>query len=87
MYKSKYLYFEDDFINFIICSSEKVNYLVIIDRIVKVKWFYIDLVIEWNFLFFDIVLLKFLFICNVSVYFVLWVLVVVMFYILYEYVY
>lgn len=59
MYESKYLYFEDDFINFIICSSEKVNYLVIIDRIVKVKWFYIDLVIEWNFLFFDIVLFKF----------------------------
>lgn len=86
MHESKHLHFEDDSINSITCSSEKVNYLVTIDRTAKAKWFYTDLAIEWNLLFSDIVSLKFLPICNVPVYPALWASAVVMFYILYEHV-
>lgn len=68
MHESKHLHFEDDSINSITCSSEKVNYLVTIDRTAKAKRFYTDLAIEWNLLFSDIVSLKFLPICNVPVY-------------------
>lgn len=37
MHESKHLHFEDDSINSITCSSEKVNYLVTIDRTAKAK--------------------------------------------------